>query len=165
MPNSVCIATYDRLRALVHLCVVMLAWMSSWINSQVASGLRCFDTHVTSVTVMGFQIRSALGAAEADVYKINDKKITPKRKLASQCFNTNLICLHHSLLQSDFPLCTEFDKFFLENTKNEFTFSIISWNCNDSGKTRIPLSYMVNHMTADGLATQGARASAVMLLT
>ena len=53
-----------------------------------------------------------------------------------------------------------------------FAFSIISWHWDGTGRwnpcswnTGISLSWMVNIMVADGLATQEARASTAMVLT
>ena len=67
------------------------------------------------------------------------------------------------------PLCA---KFFKKGQKHIFTFYVIpphlhvtgSWNPSSS-KTRIYQFYIVNIMGADVLATQGARASATMILT
>ena len=67
---------------------------------------------------------------------------------------------------------TYYSEFILGIIKNVFAFFIISrcWYCTISQnlpfwKTRIHLFSRVNAMVADDLATQGARASAVMALT
>ena len=62
--------------------------------------------------------------------------------------------------------------FIYKKHKNVFIFSIISehfdgtcsWNLSWR-KTGMHLSYVINIMAADDLATQGARASAAMVLT
>ena len=63
-------------------------------------------------------------------------------------------------------------KFFRGNIKHVFTFYVIPphWHAKDNWnpspyKTRTYLFYIVNIMVADVLATQGARASATMILT
>ena len=60
---------------------------------------------------------------------------------------------------------------FSEKKLNIFAFFITSWHSDGTGswnlsswKTRICLSSIVNTMTADGLATQGRRVSAAMVL-
>ena len=72
----------------------------------------------------------------------------------------------------DFDDLTLYVLNFSEGRKHIFTFHVIpphwydtgSWNPS-SNKTRTYLFYMVNIMTADVLAMQGARASATMILT
>ena len=62
--------------------------------------------------------------------------------------------------------------FFQREHKHIIIFHVIAPHWHDTGswypsscKTRTYLAYMVNIMAADGLATQGARASATMILT
>ena len=52
---------------------------------------------------------------------------------------------------------------FVHETENIFTFSIISWHW--GGTDNWNASFVKTHNAADDLATQGARASAAMIVT
>ena len=68
--------------------------------------------------------------------------------------------------------CLEIKYDLFNHTRRIFVFSILSWHSDDEHninpslwKTRTPLHYIVNIISANDLATQGARASAAMVLT
>ena len=85
---------------------------------------------------------------------------------------SNKLCFRSSYILNFHYNLTLYVLSFSEGKKNISTFYVISPHWHDTGiwnpsssKTITYLLYIVNIMGADGLAMQGARASATMLLT